>query len=87
MGTEEDTPEMVKIDVKVTKKQKQEIDRVWKERGYPNRSEFIRDVLRDAIMPSLTPEALQKLAQGFEDINDGRVVDLEEAKEELDVAE
>ncbi|WP_310795454.1 ribbon-helix-helix domain-containing protein [Halanaeroarchaeum sp. HSR-CO] len=28
-----------------------QIDEVWEERGYANKSEFIRDALRDAVNP------------------------------------
>lgn len=78
-----DDPEMVKIDLKVTKRQKEEIDRVWRQRGYPSRSEFIREALREAVDPILTPEALRRLADGLEDIEEGRTVSLARAKEIL----
>lgn len=81
----ESSPEMVKLDVKVTKQQKEEIDRMWREEGYPNRSEFIRDVLRDATNPMLTADALRRIAEGVEDMEQGRTVSLEEAKERLDL--
>lgn len=82
--TDRDAPEMVKIDVKVTKQQKEAIDRAWKERGYPSRSEFVRDALRDATDPVLTPEALRELARGMADVEDGRTVGLAEARDRLD---
>lgn len=82
-----DSPEMVKLDVKVTKQQKEEIDRTWKAEGYPNRSEFIRDVLRDATNPMLTADALRRLAEGVDDVDEGLTVSLEEAKERLGLEE
>ncbi len=86
MSTDTDgDPEMVKIDVKVTRQQKAEIDETWKERGYPSRSEFIRDVLRDATEPTLTSEALRELAEGLADVEEGQTVSLDEAKEELGI--
>lgn len=78
----EDT-EMVKLDLKVTRQQKEAIDRAWKERGYPSRSEFVRDVLRDATQPTLTASALRELARGLEDAEDGRTTDLQQVKAEL----
>lgn len=78
----EDT-EMVKLDLKVTKQQKEVIDRAWKERGYPSRSEFVRDVLRDATQPMLTASALRELARGLEDVEAGRTTDLQQVKAEL----
>lgn len=74
-------PEMVKIDVKVTKQQKDEIDRIWRERGYPSRSEFVRDALRDATEPVLTPDALRRLADGMADVEQGQTVSLDRAME------
>lgn len=72
-------PEMVKIDVKVTASQKARIDRIWRERGYPSRSEFVRDALRDATAPTLTPGALREIADGLADLEAGRTVRLEDA--------
>lgn len=85
MSTDTDTePEMVKIDVKVTARQKADIDRIWKDRGYPSRSEFVRDALRDAVVPTLTPQALRKVADGLADAEAGRTVRLEEAMDSVD---
>lgn len=82
-----DDPEMVKVDVKVTRQQKEEIDRIWRERGYPSRSEFVRDALRDATEPVLTSDALRRLADGLADVEEGRTVSLDQAKETLDSAD
>lgn len=82
--SEPDDPEMVKIDVKVTRRQKEEIDRIWRERGYPSRSEFVRDALREAMDPVLTPDALRRLADGLDDIAEGRTVSLAQAKDLLE---
>lgn len=79
--------DLVKLDVKVTRTQKEEIDRVWRERGYPSRSEFVRDALRDATEPTLTPDALEALAAGLADVQAGRTTSLADAKEELGLAD
>lgn len=76
-------PEMVKIDVKVTRQQKEEIDRIWRDRGYPSRSEFVRDALRDATEPVLTPDALRRLASGLSDVEGGRTVSLGDVQDLL----
>ncbi|WP_436901197.1 ribbon-helix-helix domain-containing protein [Halovenus halobia] len=39
--------EMEKINVRVPQALLAEIDEVWEQRGYANKSEFIRDALRD----------------------------------------
>jgi metal-responsive CopG/Arc/MetJ family transcriptional regulator len=87
MSADAEATELVKLDVKVTRAQKQEIDRVWRERGYPSRSEFVRDALRDATEPTLTPDALEALAAGLADVQAGRTTSLAEAKEELGIAD
>lgn len=83
----DDSLEMVKLDVKVTKQQKKQVDQMWKAEGYPSRSEFIRDVLRDATNPTLTADGLRRLAEGVEDVEHGRTVSLDEAKERLGLEE
>ena len=56
---------------------------MWRERGYPSRSEFVRDVLRDAAEPTLTDDALRELISGFEDVREGRTAPLDEVSNEL----
>jgi len=43
-----DEPETTTINIRVTERQLEEIDRVWKEEGYTTRSEFLRHAIRDA---------------------------------------
>lgn len=45
-GREE--PETTTINIRVTERQLDEIDRVWKEEGFTSRSEFLRHAVRDA---------------------------------------
>jgi len=45
-GTEE--TETTTINIRVTERQLEEIDQVWKEEGYTSRSEFLRHAIRDA---------------------------------------
>lgn len=50
-GTDEsrsDDPETTTINIRVTERQLEEIDTVWKEEGYTSRSEFLRHAIRDA---------------------------------------
>jgi len=42
---------MEKINVRVPQSLLAQIDEVWNERGYANKSEFIRDAFRDAVSP------------------------------------
>lgn len=64
-----------------------EIDSVWEERGYTNKSEFIRDALRDAVEPptELSAEALYHLAESREQREDGETVSQADVKNRLDL--
>lgn len=48
-GADVGEPETSTINIRVTERQLEEIDRVWKEEGYTSRSEFLRHAIRDAI--------------------------------------
>lgn len=41
-------PETTTINIRVSRRQLEEIDTVWKEEGYTSRSEFLRHAIRDA---------------------------------------
>ena len=47
-GVDVGEPETTTINIRVTERQLEEIDRVWKEEGYTSRSEFLRHAIRDA---------------------------------------
>lgn len=55
---------MVKLNVKVPKRPLEEIDAVEDELEYPNRSKFIREVLRDTTEPILTPGIVREIRMG-----------------------
>lgn len=60
-----------------------DIDATWREMGYNSRSEFIRDVLRDAVKhPEFNRADLKAIAAGEVQIQHGRVHTSEEIKEE-----
>jgi len=44
----EDGPKTTTINIRVTERQLEESDRVWKEEGYTSRREFLRHAIRDA---------------------------------------
>ena len=77
--------EMVKLNVKVPKRLLEEIDELAEELEYTNRSEFIREVLRDTTEPILTPGAQEGVSEGYADVAAGRTMSTEEARERLDV--
>jgi len=82
--TPEDS-EMVKLNVKVPEPLLEEIDELAGELNYTNRSEFVREVLRDTTEPILTPGAKEGIAQGYADVAAGRTMTHEEMKEKFDI--
>lgn len=77
--------DMVKLNVKVPKRLLEEIDELAEELDYPNRSEFIREVLRDTTEPILTPGAQEGVSQGYADVAAGRTTSHEEMKEKFGI--
>ena len=89
IDSRESDGEMEKINVRVPSTLLEEIDEVWAERGYANKSEFIRDALRDAVDPDrrLSDEALEHLAASREQKERGETVGHDEVKERLGLDE
>lgn len=46
--TQTEESETTTLNIRVTRRQLEEIDSVWKEEGYTSRSEFLRHAIRDA---------------------------------------
>jgi Arc/MetJ-type ribon-helix-helix transcriptional regulator len=58
-----DDPETTTINIRVTERQLEEIDAVWKEEGYTSRSEFLRHAIRDATAnPGVSRSMLANIA-------------------------
>jgi len=77
--------EMVKLNVKVPKRLLEELDELSEELNYTNRSEFVRDVLRDTTEPILTPGAQAGVSEGYADVAAGRTMSADEARERLGI--
>lgn len=79
--------EMEKINVRVPKALLTQIDDVWEERGYANKSEFIRDALRDAVEPptQLSKEALAHLGESRGQRDAGETVSQDDVKDRLGI--
>jgi metal-responsive CopG/Arc/MetJ family transcriptional regulator len=75
----------VKLNVKVPKRLLEEIDELAEELEYTNRSEFIREVLRDTTEPILTPGAQEGVSEGYADVAAGRTMSTDEARERLGI--
>ena len=61
--SQSDDPETTTINIRVTERQLEEIDAVWKEEGYTSRSEFLRHAIRDATdYPGVSRSMLASIA-------------------------
>jgi metal-responsive CopG/Arc/MetJ family transcriptional regulator len=77
--------EMVKLNVKVPEGLLEDIDELAAELEYTNRSEFIREVLRDTTEPILTPGAQEGISEGYADVAAGRTMSTDEARDRLGI--
>jgi len=68
------------VNVRVPETLLQEVDEVLEERGFTNRSEFIRTAIRDALspQPELSDEALEQIEESKKEIENGEYVGLED---------
>lgn len=68
------------ITVRVPEELNDEIDEVWRDRGYASRSEFIRDALRSATNPQITvsDEFMEHLRASQRQREDGEGIALED---------
>jgi len=74
--------EIVTVNFKVTESFLREIDDTWQGRGFNSRSEFIRYTLRDGVeFPTFDRDELISLLQAEADVQDGRTMSAEEARE------
>ena len=80
-----DNGDMVKLNVKVPKRLLEEIDELADELEYTNRSEFVREVLRDTTEPILTPGAQEGVSEGYADVAASRTMSTDEARERLGI--
>jgi Arc/MetJ-type ribon-helix-helix transcriptional regulator len=85
MSTDTDNRDMRKLNVKVPKHLSEEIDKLAEELDYTNRSEFVREILRDTTEPILTPDAQEAVARGYADAAAGRTVSHDKMKERFGI--
>lgn len=74
---------MVKLNVTVPKRLLDELDELVSELDFPNRSEFVRAVLRETTEPILTPGAQEGVTQGYVDVAGDRTLSIAAARERL----
>jgi len=80
-------PEIEQITLKLTKTLLEQVDDQWREQGFPNRSEYIRHVLHDAVTtPALDRDELLAIALGERELRQDpdAAMSSEEARELAD---
>jgi Arc/MetJ-type ribon-helix-helix transcriptional regulator len=69
---DEDGPEMVQINLRLSQAFLDDIDATWKEQGFNSRSEFLRHAARDAVKhPSFSREGWKQIAASERDLRAG----------------
>jgi metal-responsive CopG/Arc/MetJ family transcriptional regulator len=83
MPEAESSPEKTTVNIRITETFLSDVDTTWQELGYNSRSEFIRDVLRDAVKhPDFNRADLKAMLAGEVDIQEGRTHSSAEIKAE-----
>ena len=71
-GGDENSPEMVQINLRLSEAFLEDIDTTWKEQGFNSRSEFLRYAARDAIKhPEFSREGWKQVAASEHDLRSG----------------
>ena len=83
MSEADTSPDKTTVNIRMTETFLDDIDGTWEELGYNSRSEFIRDVLRDAVKhPEFDRADLKAMLAGEVDIQEGRTYSSDEVKAE-----
>lgn len=89
-GTGDNGPEMVQINLRLSKAFLKDIDTTWEEQGFNSRSEFLRYAARDAVKhPEFSREGWKQIAASEHDLRSGNaeLVSREEVIEMMGRAE
>ncbi|MFC6756397.1 MULTISPECIES: ribbon-helix-helix domain-containing protein [Haloarcula] len=71
-STGDDGPEMVQINLRLSKAFLDDIDTTWKDQGFNSRSEFLRYAARDAVKhPEFSREGWKQVAASEHDLRSG----------------
>ncbi len=73
------------VNVKMDEKFVEMIDDYVEEKGYKNRSEFIRDAIRRRVEPPLNEDTLNEFIEGIKQIDEGKKYSQKEVKEKFDI--
>jgi metal-responsive CopG/Arc/MetJ family transcriptional regulator len=84
---EADSPEKTTVNIRMTETFLEDVDGTWKDEGYNSRSEFIRDVLRDAIKhPDFNRADLKAMLASEVEIQEGKTATSDEVKARFGLA-
>ena len=86
-ATGDDEPEMVQINLRLSKAFLEDIDTTWKEQGFNSRSEFLRYAARDAVKhPEFSREGWKQIAASEHELRSGgaELVSRQEVVEMMD---
>lgn len=89
-GAGDDGPEMVQINLRLSKAFLEDIDATWEEEGFNSRSEFLRYAARDAVKhPAFSREGWKQIAASEHDLRSGdaELVSRDEVIEMMDRGE
>jgi len=71
-STRDDGPEMVQINLRLSKAFLDDIDSTWQDQGFNSRSEFLRHAARDAVKnPEFSREGWKQIAASEHDLRSG----------------
>lgn len=82
-----DEPETVQVNLRLTRTFLEDIDATWKEQGFNSRSEFLRHAARDAVKhPEFSREGWKQIAASEHELreDDSTLVSREEVIELMD---
>lgn len=80
--------EKTTVNIRITETFLEDVDGTWEELGYHSRSEFIRDVLRDAVKhPAFNRADLKAMLAGEVDVQEGRTHSSDAVKAEYGIGE
>ena len=88
MADAERSPTKTTVNIRMTETFLDDVDSTWQDLGYNSRSEYIRDVLRDAVKhPECDRADLKAIAASEVDIQQGNIHTSDEIKAEYGLDE
>jgi len=71
---------MKSITIKLPEEEAKELDLFVKERHYPSKSEFIRNIIIERMETKLTKESLISINKSIQEIKEGKTISLKEVR-------